>query len=459
MISGCSHVLPLVPAALIALVALGLAPAARAQQPDPLAPLVREAVQNNLQLAGARLAEQRADAAVRGARGLALPTLALDSRRSRLDGVVDVGNLVNPAYAALNRLTGSSAFPTDIHQTLPQPQETHLRLAQPLFNPAIGAARQAASAQHGVQQAVSATFARDVAASAQLGYLAFASAQRITELDRTVLALTDELLRAAERRMALGLVTPDAVLRARADRAEADQALAEAIERRAAAARALNLVLGRPIADDGIALFADSLLAFEVESSPDNYLARALQQRDELTQTAWSERAALASVRAARAAFLPTIAVAVDYGVQGRDFTFGADRDFVVASAVLQWNLFNGGQDASHREQAQLDVERVRVQRADLERQIALQVRSAWGAARVASLAIATATEREGAAHRNWELVHKRGEQGSASALDVLDARTTWTRAAQNLILTRYGYASRWVELERAAALRSDLAR
>ena len=446
-------------AAIGVLIPLAFAPAARAQQPDPLAPLVREAVQNNLQLAGARLAERRVDAAVRGARGLALPTLALDSRRSRLDGVVDVGNLVNPAYAALNRLTNSSAFPTDIHQTLPQPQETHLRLAQPLFNPAIGAARQAASAQQGVQQSVSAAAVRDVAAAAQLGYLAFASAQRITELDRTVLALTDELLRAAERRMALGLVTPDAVLRARADRAEADQALAEAIERRASAGRSLNLVLGRPIADDGIALFADSLLAFEVESSPDNYLARALQQRDELTQTAWSERAALASVRAARAAFLPTIAVAVDYGVQGRDFTFGADRDFVVASAVLQWNLFNGGQDASHREQAQLDVERVRVQRADLERQIALQVRSAWGAARVASLAIATATEREGAAHRNWELVRKRGEQGSASALDVLDARTTWTRAAQNLILTRYGYASRWVELERAAALRSDLAR
>ena len=164
-------------------------------------------------------------------------------------------------------------------------------------------------------------------------------------------------------------------------------------------------------------------------------------------------------MRAARAAFLPTAVVALDYGTQGRDYRLGADRDFVVASAVLQWNLFNGGQDAARHEQAQLDVERVRVQRADLERQIALQVYAAFGATRVARTAVGSAVERESAARRNWELVRRRGDQGTASSLDVLDARTAWTRAALNLILTRYGYATRWVELERAAALRTDLDR
>ena len=440
---------------LLCLVAIPL----HGQRPDPLAPLVREAIRNNLQLAASRLGDERAEAVERGARGLALPSLSLESRRSRLDGVVDVGSLVNPAYAALNRITSSSAFPTDIHQTLPQAQESHLRLAQPVFNPAIGASRQAASAQHHAQQAVTLAAARDVAAGAQRGYLAYASAQRVVELDRSVLALTEEQLRAAERRLALGLTTPDAVLRARADRAEAEQAAAESAERAASAARALNVVLGRPVEQAPPALVADSLLDATLDSAPDLYVRRALERREELEQLSWSERAARAGVRVARAAFLPTASVALDYGTQGRDYRFGGDRDFFVASAVLQWNLFNGGQDVARREQAQLDVERVRVQRADLERQIALQVHAAWGAMRVARSAVATATERELAARRNWELVRRRGEQGTASALDVLDARTTWTRAALNLILTRYGSATRWVELERAAALRTDLDR
>jgi len=444
--------------ALVVATAMALATATLgAQQSDPLAPLVREAIRNNLQLEASHVSDQRARAATRGARGLALPTLSLESRRSRLDGVVDVGEFINPAYAALNRITGSGAFPTDIHQTLPQAQESHLRLAQPVFNPAIGAARAAATAQQSAQRAVTGAATRDVAASVQRGYLAYASAVRVVELDRSVLALTEELLRAAERRLALGLTTPDAVLRARADRAEAEQALAEATERIAAAARALNVVLGRPIEREGPAVIDDSLFTPSLDSTPDAYVRQAVARREELDQLAWSERAARAGVRAAQAAFLPSVGVALDYGTQGRDFRLGADRDFLVASAVVQWNLFNGGQDAARREQAQLDVERLRVQRADLERQIALQVHAAWGATRVARSAVASATERESAARRNWELVRRRGEQGTASALDVLDARTTWSRAALNLILTRYGYATHWVELERAAALRTDL--
>ena len=430
-----------------------------AQRPDPLAPLVHEALRNNFQLSASRLSDERAAAETRRARGLYLPTLALESRRSQLDGVVDVGSFINPAYAALNRITGTSAFPTDVRQTLPQAQETHLRLAQPVFNPAIRASHQAARAQESAQQSLTRAAVRDVAAGVQRAYLAYASAARVVELDRSVLALTDEMLRAAERRLALGLATPDAVLRARADRAEADQALAEAAERAATAARSLNLVLGRPIEREAPTVVDDSLVVPALDSSPESYVRLALARREELDQLAWSERAAQAGVRAARAAFLPTAAIALDYGTQGRDYHFSADRDFMVASAVLQWNLFNGGQDAARREQAQLDVERVRVQRADLERQIALQVHTAWGAARVARIGVASAVERESAARRNWELVRRRGEQGAASALDVLDARTTWTRAALNLILTRYGYATRWVELERAAALRTDLDR
>ena len=434
-------------------------PALHAQRPDPLAALVREAIANNLGLAASRVAEDRAAAAVRAARGLALPVLSFESRRSQLDGVVDVGSFINPAYAALNRLTGTSAFPTDISQTLPQAQETRLRLAQPVFNPAIRASHQAARAQQDAQRSATLADARDVAAAAQRGYLAYASAVRVVELDRSVLGLTDELLRAAERRLSLGLTTPDAVLRARADRAEAQQTLAEATERAATGARALNVVLGRPLDAAAPPVIADSLLAPPPLGTVDVYVREALARREELDQLASTQRAAQAGVRAARAAFLPPAAVAIDYGTQGREYGVGADRDFVVASAVLQWNLFNGGQDVARRQQAQLDVERLRLQRAEQERQIALQVHSAWGAVSVARTAVAAAVERESAARRNWELVRRRGEQGAASPLDVLDARTTWSRAALNLIVTRYGHATRWIDLERAAALRTDLDR
>ena len=114
---------------------------------------IRDALRANLALAQESLDEDRATAEVREARALRLPTLAFTTRRSETRGALDFGELVNPAYRALNQLTGSNAFPTNVGLTLPFAQETRLRLAQPLYQPAIGAGIRAASAARDAQSA------------------------------------------------------------------------------------------------------------------------------------------------------------------------------------------------------------------------------------------------------------------------------------------------------------------
>jgi hypothetical protein len=51
-------------------------------------------------------------------------------------------------YRALNQLTGSSSFQTDVNAQLPFRQETVLRVTQPLFNPAIAANHGIARGHH-----------------------------------------------------------------------------------------------------------------------------------------------------------------------------------------------------------------------------------------------------------------------------------------------------------------------
>ena len=111
--------------------------AVTAQQPDPLAGLVAAALRANLGLAAERVAERRAAADVRDARGFFFPTLGLASRYSHLEGVPNIGDFVNPAYAALNGLLGQNRFPTNLDITLPQRHDSHLELRQPLFNAGI----------------------------------------------------------------------------------------------------------------------------------------------------------------------------------------------------------------------------------------------------------------------------------------------------------------------------------
>jgi outer membrane protein TolC len=428
-------------------------PAPPAPTADPLGDYVRAALRENLGLRQARTDADRAEVAVREAVGLYLPTLALDTRRSRLDGVVNIGDFVNPANRALNQLTGSGDFPTNVNASLPFAQETHLRLTQPVLAPRVRANHDARRALRDAQDAALAGAARQLAADVQRGYLAYAGAARVVEVQAATLALVDEQQRVAERRLAAGAATPDVVLRARADRAEVAQQLAEAEAQREAARRAFNQLRNRPL-EEPVPLLADSLFDSPLPDDPDALVAHALARREELRQAERGESAARAQERAARAAFLPTVGVGVDYGIQGRDYRWNGRSDFLVLSLVGSWNLFNGGQDAARREQAALEVERARLRGREGAQQVELQVRTAWDQARVARAALATADERLAAAERTHALVRRRWEQGLAPQVELLDARSAFTRAALNQAITRYAYAGRWVELERAAALR-----
>ena len=438
-----------------ALLVGAMAPAAPlgAQTPDPLAAVVAEALENNLGLAQEDLAVQRAEAGVREARGRFLPILSLDSRYSEQSGTLNLGDFVNPAYDALNRVTGSTQFPTDLDVTLPMRHESRVRLVQPLFDASILAGHALARHTRDGQRLQHGAAARRLAADAQSAFLEVGAARSARRTREATLALVTESERVAQRLVDAGKATPDQVLRARADLSDVEQRLDEARQTEDAAARVLNRILRRPL-ESPVDELPDSLLRFEIPVSEEQAVANALTRREELAQADAGVHAANAGVRLATASYLPSLGLAVDYGFQGSDLSFGRDDDFAVASIVLSWNLSLGGSDRARRNAAKADAERLQLRRAELEDLVRLDVRQAYDAAVVARDAIATAEARLAAARRSFELVRRRYEEGLATQVEFLDARTAFTSADLNRSATIYRYAIRYVDLERAAALR-----
>ncbi len=420
---------------------------------DPLGPLVAEALRNNLGLEAERLAERRATADVTAARGLFFPAITLDSRYTRQEGALDFGDLLNPAFAALNELRGTTDFPTNLKLTLPLAHESRARLTQPLFNETIRQTYALARQRRTGQELVRRAAARRLAAQVQLAYLSLAAARNAAAIYEASAALVTENERVAQRLVAAGRGTPDAVFRARAERSDVEQQLAEARAQVDAAARAVNQLLHRPL-DAPVEAIPDTALTFDITIGADQAVAQALAQREELAQLEASARAADAAAGIATAAFLPTVSVALDYGFQGQDVRFDRQHDYWMASLVVSWNLFNGGQDAARRSAAHTDAQRLRISREDAEDKIRLEVRQAYEAAVVARDAIATAETRVAAARRTFDLVRRRYEEGEANQIEFLDARTQLTNAELNRALTANRYAMRYVDLERAAALR-----
>ncbi len=439
---------------LVAAAAVTLARPAAAQRPDPLGALVSQALKSNLDLEQERLAARRAEAEVGEARALLLPSVSLESRGTRASGVPNLGDLVNPAYAALNQITGTQSFPTDLNFSLPQRHQSTVRLTQPLFNEAIRANFTLAHARRDGQRLQLAAAARRLAADVQVAYLVQASAQRVTETYEATLALVRESERVAGRLLAAGRATPEALQRARAECAEVEQQLAEAREHRTAAARAFNHVLQRPL-EAPVEVIPDSAFDLPLDITADASVASALAGREELRQADAGVGAARAAKRVATAGYIPSAAVALEYGFQGPRLSFGSDEDYWTASLVVSWNLFDGGRDAARRAAAGFEADRALALRRDLAERITLEVRDAHEAATVAHAAIATADTRLDAARRTYTLVRRRFEEGAASPFELVDARAAMTGAELNRILTAYRYAIRWVDLERAAALRA----
>ena len=84
--------------------------------------LVADALQANLELEGAGANVAQRVAALDQARALYLPSLDLSARYSRASGgrTIDfpVGDLLNPVYASLNQITGTSQFPNVPNQQI-----------------------------------------------------------------------------------------------------------------------------------------------------------------------------------------------------------------------------------------------------------------------------------------------------------------------------------------------------
>lgn len=441
----------------------------------PLDGYVAEGLQGNLGLQQRRLDLEKSLRALEEARGLFFPALNVEARYSVARGgrTIDLplGDLLNPAYETLNRLLEAqgapAAFPTLENQEVrflrDREQDTRLRVTQPLFQPRILANVQLRRHLAASQEAAVAVYRNALVRDIRQAYYACVKAAQAVEIYRAALQLVRENLRTNESLLRHAKVTHDAVLRANADVLTVAQELAAAETDFDLARSYFNFLLNRPL-DRPVELHpledagaqADLVLArygAAPGDGPQAWQALAVRQRHELARLDAALGATEAGVRLARSAMLPSAVLAVDAGIQGEAYGFTGDAPYAMASFVLQWNLFDGGQNRARLAQARLDRDRLRLQRDEAEQQIRLEVQEAFQRVQVARRSLDTAQERVAAAREGYRLVARRYDEGMVTQVALLDARTTLTSAELNLNVTRADLMTRLAQLDYSIAV------
>jgi outer membrane protein len=445
--------------------------AATAAAADPAPPefpavvtgYVGQAWAANLGLDRERRDLDSARARLEAARGALGPRLDLAARYTVARGGrtidIPVGDLVNPVYSALNRLTASDQFPTVENQSIAflrrHEQETKLRLIQPLYHPEIRRGVEASREETAAAGAALAAFQRELRLEVQRAYFRWQQAGSAVEVYTSAAAVVAEAVRVNRVLVAADAATEDAILRLEADAQLVEQQRLAAAADTALAAAHLNLLLNRPAADP-----IDPLAEAELER-----LLGGLRQfaaggpraaptgREELVALEHAVQAAEAATRAARAARQPAVSLAVESGLQGESYRTGSGAGFTQASVVAEWNLFDGRRAASRVRVAANEQARAAARRAEVRRQLELQAADARRRFDVALASIAAAAARQAAAERVFALVTGRSREGLVNQLGFLDARHDLTAARLNHATARSQLCIAFAELDRATAL------
>lgn len=461
------------PRPVVPLVLLLVFAAPASAQDSPLDRYIRMGLEANLELARHDIVMRQADARWAQSRASYLPSLSIEARYSRAEGGrtfdVPVGDLLNPVYSTLNGLVGSPQFPVIGNQELPllrdREQDTHLRVTQVIWNPALRSDVRSKRLQVDAARAGTEAARRALVRDIRIAYYQYANATRAEAILDAAVELVAENERSSSSLWRTSLATRDQVHRARAERLEVEAQRTRAETDRQLAASYLNYLLRRDsradieLSEEDLALPDAGQLGQlrRVATDPEDdawieaLIEQALSERPELEQLDHAVAAAEAGLGAVRGSTLPSVAMAVDAGIQGREYGFGPDHRYVLASLVLSWSVTDGGGERARVREAALERDRLRNERDDAAARVRLELETAAHNARMALTNLSTSAERVLEAEGAFRLVRRRREEGLATSLEFLDARASLTRAQLSASIGETEALIRLAELEYAA--------
>ena len=396
----------------------------------PLILTLDEAVARGLadraRLAEARAREAAADAVVAGRAALNRPALTASAGLLRTNHVDEFG--VPQAGGGIRVI-----FPD-----LPNNYRTRAELAVPLYSAGrVDALERAAEADRRAAGADRRTAEADVVLDVRRAYWTLVLARESVGVLERALARSDAAVAVVRARVDAGLLPPNDLLSAQAQRARQNvrliQARHDAGSAEAQLARAIGADPGQPIVTSTpIATPTPGVTA--LAARPAAELATEARTKRAERQGLVDREAALADAAVATmAAVRPQIAAVAAIEPSRPNPRFVPRVDEWNTSWDLgvnvTWTLWDGGRARADRAATLAQADALRYRRADVDAAISVEVRQRLLDRESAAAALAACGEGVTAATENQRVVQERFAAGVATSTDVLDAEVALSEA------------------------------
>lgn len=437
-----------------------LIPGRLLSQEELLENYIQQGLESNLALQQKAADYSKSLQALRSARGLFYPNVGINARYTLARGgrTIDfpVGDLLNPVYSTLNYLTESELYPTIENQEFaflrPHEQETKVSLVQPVINTKIYHNYQIEKEKVTLQQTDITIYKRELINAIKSSYFNYLKTVYLLRLVDETEELLIENLRVSTSLFNNDKVTQDVVYRSEAELQKVYLGKAEAVKGNHTARAYFNFLLNKPLDEDIQVYEYEEVPELTMISDFESEVTKGIVSREEVQQLEILSSINENYLKLARSSNYPDLLFAFDYGFQGEEYSFTKDDDFMLASLVLRWPLFEGFRNRADIQKAKITRQQLELKQDELENQIKLQVINSYYSLQEAAEAVDAAKLQVRASEKAFRVVNEKFRLGQSQLIEYTDARTTMTNSKQNLIIAVFEYKIREADLERVTA-------
>ena len=427
--------------------------AAPLQAQQILETYIQEGLANNLVLKEKNASLEQSLLALKDAKSFFLPSMDFGASYTLAEGgrtiAFPVGDLLNPVYATLNKLTASSNFPqieNVSEQLLPNNfYDTRFRTTLPILNTDIKYQNQIRKEQVNWSSYQVDIYRATLIQDIRVAYFSFCAAHSSIEILKNTLQLVSQNLKDTRSLVESGKGLPASVLRAESELEQVKSMLLEAENKTVNASQYLNFLVNRPLEQsvpfEAIPLDLSQLdLMLTEDIQEQNPELRAMQSMESIQQTL---------LKSGKNYWVPKISTYADLGSQGFDWSFDSQSRYLMGGLSLSVPVFQGGRNQNQIQKNVIGLESIQRQKELVNQKLNLSLQIQKNEVKTLLAGLQSAEKKLLAATAYLKLIDRGFKEGSQSLLEFIDARNQFTQAALQKTISEYKLQMALAQLER----------
>ena len=419
---------------------------------------VQEGLKNSQTLKQQNFQLQKAVVALAEAKTLFKPNINFNTTLSTAQGgrkiEIPIGDLVNPVYTTLNKLTATNSFPqiqNSSEQLVPKDfYDVRIKTTMPLINAELKYNQAIKQEQISLQQSEIQVYKRELVRDVKSAYINYLKATEAIKIYENTVKLLREAERVNESLIKNGSANPTVLVRTRNELAKIDGEFEAAKGNQKNAAAYFNFLLNKDFSEK-----------IEIDTLSHNNFNISLTDghREELDkiQKGIDINRQILGLNQSYKKF--KIGASLDLGSQGRfaqiasaDKNFFAPNAFVLLGVSFDLPIYSFGRNQLKIKQSALEISSLDAQMQQVKNQLDLQAEMAKNSLASAREIYESKASQVSTAERYYRDMMRRYKEGNLNFIELLDAQTQITTAQLQQSISLYDVWTKWVELERAKA-------